>query len=144
MLPEHFKIHFINRLGVDMDLSSNSSNETIKVWVQRWKITSAGVVQYDTRDSLTYSAADIADGGSAEFAEIDNGGSELWHGAHCQVEVKTDDSGADGSVDVMWEWSTDGSDYPSDASNFAAERDLEPLKQVIIGGAHTRQRNFEL
>lgn len=146
MLAREFKFHFVNNLGVDMDLSSNSANEKIEVNFKKWKFTSGALV-YNTEDALTFSASDVADGVSAEFTADDNS-SDLHLGLHGEMNVLTDDASASGTVDLYVEFSTDGgTTYPSDAADFVPEEDLIPVVSLNIvgdGAGYKRSINFAL
>ena len=144
-LPRNYKFHFVNNLGVDMDLSSNSANETITLTLRHLKYDSSGALEYaGSETSLTYSAADVADGGSAEFTAQANN-TDLFVAADCEVQVVTDDATAAGYVDIYWEWATDGgTTFPSDAAQFDPEQDLQPLASVRIDGADARTVPFRI
>ena len=147
MLGQHFKLHFVNNLGFDMDLSSNSANEKIEVNYKKWLITTSGALEYDSETALTYTAADVADGGSAELTADDNSTDLDW-GAHGEINVLTDDASADGTVDLYVEWSTDGgTTYPSDAADFDPVADLLLVATLNIAGdgaCYKRSTNFEV
>ena len=147
MLATHFKFHFVNNLGVDQDLSSNSPNEKIEVNYKKWRVNSGGVLEFDSETALTYTAADIADGGSAEFTQDDNSADLDW-GLHGEMNVLTDDAAASGRVDLYVEFSTDdGTTYPSDATDFDPEVDallVTALQIVGDGAGYKRSTNFEV
>ncbi len=147
MLPEYFKFHFVNNLGVDMDLSSNAANEKIDLDYKKWKFDSNGAVERDTATALSYSATDVADGGSAEFAADDNS-TDKHIGLHGVLTVQTDDVGADGTVSLYLDWSADGgTTYASDGADFIAEQDLIFVATVNIAGdgaGYIRSINFEV
>jgi hypothetical protein len=147
MLAQDYKFHFVNNLGVDMDLSTNSSAEKIDLDLMAWKRNSSGALVYGSEVNLAYSAADIADGGSAEFTGQDNS-SNLQEGVHGIVRVETDDATASGTVDIFVEWTTDGgTTFPSDAADFDCEQDAEHVCSVPIvgdGAGYVRSRSFEI
>lgn len=143
MLPEKFKFHFQNESNVQLDFNGNSSNEIITVKFRLWKFTSAGALSWSTEQSLTYTATDVADAAGAEFSEYDNG-TNLYLGLVGNMTVQTDNAGATGFVQLLVEWPTDGSTYPSDAANFVRTQDLIGVSQVKLGGAQTRRVPFSL
>lgn len=145
MLPLDYKFHVVNNLGVDMDLSTNSANEIFELTLRKWKITSSGVLDYQTETVLTYSAADVATGTSFELTGQDNS-TDLRFGVHGVIKFQTDDATADGTVDLYVEHSTDGgTEFPSDAADFDPEVDLDhvcSLRIVGDGAGYVRARNF--
>lgn len=127
-----------------MDLNSNSANEKFDLDFKLWKLSSAGALVFSTEVNQNYTAADVADTGGAELSEYDNS-SNLYMGLHAIVTYETDDGSADGSVDIYWEYPTDGGTiYPSDKTDFDREADLIFITRVVISGAQVRAVNFEL
>ncbi len=147
MLATHFKFHFENNTGFDLDLNGNSSAEILQVNYKKWKLTTGGALEFDSETALTYTAADIADGASAELTEDDNSTDLDW-ALHGEMNLLTDDSGAAGTVDLYVEFSTDGgSTYPSDAADFILSEDALLVAALQIAGDGTgykRSTNFEI
>ncbi len=147
MLATHFKFHFVNNLGLDMDLNGNSSAEILQVNYKKWKLTTSGALEFDSETALTYTAADISDGGSAELTQDDNSTDLDW-ALHGEMNYLTDDSSASGTVDLYVEYSTDaGTSYPSDAADFVPTEDLlfvATLPIVGDGAGYKRSTNFEI
>lgn len=144
MLAQDYKFHFVNNSGVQLDFNGNSANEKIDLDLLAWKLDSNGAKVDGSEVNLAYSAADIADGGSAEFTGQDNS-TNLQLGLHGRFTVQTDNASAAGPVDLYLEYTTDGgTTFPSDAANFDPEQDLILVASVTLGGAQTRAVNFEL
>jgi hypothetical protein len=147
MLAQDYKFHFVNNLGVDMDLSSNSANEILTLDLQTWEIGASGLLAYNSEVNLSYSATDIANGVSAEFTGQDNSAT-LAYGLHGVLTFQTDDATASGTVDLYVEFTTDGgTTFPSDAADFVCEEDLIfvcALNIVGDGAGYVRATGFEL
>lgn len=145
-LPQFFKLHFENNLGLDMDLSSNSANEIFQVNYKKHKFAATGALVYDGETVLTFTASDVADGVSAELTADDNS-ADLHLGLHGEMNFETDDAAAAGTVDLYIEWSTDGgTTYPSDAADFIVSEDALHLAALTIvgdGAGYKRSINFE-
>jgi hypothetical protein len=147
MLAQDYKFHFVNRLGVDMDLSSNSANEKIDLDLQTYELGADGALSYNSEVNLAYSAADVSYNGSAECTGQDNSAT-LAYGLHGRLTVETDDPSADGTVDLYIEFTTDGgTTFPSDAADWDAEEDgifVCSVKLVGDGAGYVRSTPFEI
>jgi hypothetical protein len=146
MLAKNFRLHFVNRIGVDMDLSSNSANEIITVDLLPWKLANDGSLVYGSEINLTYSATDIANLGFALLGSIDNS-VNLYLGVKGIITFLTDDASSLGSVNLyLGESTDDGTTFPSSAPDFVPAEDAILLASLQIdgdGAGYQRSMNFE-
>lgn len=147
MLTDFFKFHFVNNTGVQLDFQNNSVNEKIDLDYKKWKFDSNGALSFDVVTNLAYTATDVANGNSAEFAADDNS-TDKNLGLHGVLTVQTDNPSADGTVDLYLDWSYDGgTTYASDAADFNPEEDLIWVASARIvgdGAGYVRAVNFEV
>jgi len=146
-LPSFFKLHIVNNTGASIQFSTDGANNNMVITGLPWKYTS-GAIEYGSEVTLFADpSSDLADNASTEGAEYDNS-SNKWLGMFCRATFDSDNTSA-GAVDIMWEWSTDGSasgTYVSDETDFDAEQDLRWLSQVTSAGSANEARGvtFEI
>jgi len=151
MLPNYFKIHIVNNTGAQIDFSTDGANNNFVITGIGWKFDSNGALTYGSEQTLFADpTADLANATSVEAAtEMDNT-SNLYLGYFCRATTDSDNANT-GSIDIYWEYSTDGAagTYVSDEGGFTADEDLIWIAQVIntggsAGSPNARGVNFTL
>ena len=123
MLTPYWKVHIVNNLGADIDASTNSGSEHFRVRLWPWKFDSNGAVEYGT-EIVFNAASDIADGGTEAGAEQDNTGtSAKYIGVEGRIELSSDDTTHDGTVEVYIELANTSGELPSAHANWNPEED---------------------
>lgn len=148
MLPNFYKFHIVNNTGLTIEFSTDGANNTLTMKAVPWKFDSDGALEYGSELTLMADpTADLTNGSAVEAAsEIDNTTNKFL-GLQCYVHIATDAVlTANGSIDVYWEWSTDGSSgtFPSDATDtFDAETDLLHVGSIpTVSGDTNKAINF--
>ena len=135
MLPQFYEIWAVNNLGFDIDASSNSASEHLKVYLQPWKFGTSGALEYlasGSEVSLSV-ASDVADGGAVIVGAAQDNSTNLYLGFNGRVEISSDDTGHVGTVDLYMVGSSDGgTTYPSDHANFNVEEDGIPIGSLTF------------
>lgn len=139
-LPKDFKLHCVNELGFDIDASTNSGAEHLKVHARYYKFATDGSLVYSDTIATLALASDVADGGTAVIGAAFDNADTKWIGVHGFVELSSDDTGHDGTVSVYAEPSLDdGATFVSDLTEWDPEEDGIPLVTLPFthGGAGT-------
>lgn len=123
MLAQYYELWAVNNLGTDIDASSNSGSEHLHVRLEPYKFTS-GALAYISEVSRDL-AVDLADGGASVLGLLVDNSGDLALGFNGRMEISSDDTAHDGTVDLYLIEATDGSGtvFPSDHANFNVEED---------------------
>ena len=149
LLPDNYRFRIENRMGAQIDFSTDGANNTFTIQAMGWKFDSNGVLVYSTEfEVFADPSADLGDTNAAEGAVIDNG-TNLYLGVHCVATFETD-IGVAGRLDIYFEHATDGGTvFPSDAASLIESEDLIFIRSIIHpgggAGASTIKRvNFSI
>jgi len=145
MLPQTYKFHAVNKTGAAINVATSGAENAITVDVLPWNFDSNGALVYAGSEVAAFAATgDIVDDGTEAGSAQDNS-SNLYLGLHGKATAKTNGVGADGTVDIYYEYATDGSTFPSDAANVDVEVDLSFLGSITIPAASEEHSiNFEI
>lgn len=142
MLPQKFKLHLENKLGAQIDFSTDGANNTFEVRGVLWKYENGVKVWSTEKVFFADPTADLANNGFAASAEYDNSDGNYTGGVFYMY--LTTDQVSSGQVNLYIEWPKADGTYPSDATNVDKTTDLTFVKSLLVGGAQERATNFQL
>lgn len=142
MLPADYRFIVYNDCTQQLDFSGNSANEKASVTIHPYYLNpSDGKI--DRGSEATHSAATDLANGITEVMGTESG--EELVGMHGVFHVETDNGNADGNVILGIEYSTDGgSTWPSAATNWDPDSDMQLVSIITLSGAESHSTNFEL
>ena len=147
MLPNYYKFHIINDTGATIEFSTDGANNSFVITAVPWKFDTDGALEYGSEITLFADpTSDLTDTSSLEAAAEVNNTVNKYLGLLCHAILTTDAATA-GTLNIYWEWSTDGATgtYPSDATDYQADEDLIFIRPVITASTNEdRAINFAL
>lgn len=133
MLFQEYEIWAVNNLGTDIDASTNSGAEHLKVFIHGWKFGSAGALEYDAGGETERAlAVDLADGAASVLGAVVANSSDLFFGFNGRAEISSDDTLHDGSVDFYLVGGVTSGTNPADHANFNVEEDGIPIGSLTF------------
>ena len=144
MLQRDYKFHIVNNTGATIEFSTDGANNSFTILASPWKAP-AGVLEYGSEQTwFADPTADLTDGASLEASSAVDNSSNLWMGAHCIATLVTD-AATDGTLQIYYEYSTDGgTTFPSDAADFDITDLIPAATLASVSPDEDRTVNFEL
>lgn len=130
MLALNYRFTAQNTTGVTLPIN------TVRVFARRWKFTSAGAISYETNETEVCNIGEtIVNNGIGSGTAVANSG-DLFIGGDFVVRV-TAPINSNGDVNIFYEVSTDGSQYPSSGLGM-------PVSTLTFVGSGTKWTQFSL
>ena len=144
MLAKFWRLRILNSTD---QILTYANAARVNVRMMPWKLV-AGVLTYDTviTDDMGFTSGTIAVGGESE-GDVQDNSVNLYYGIKGYFEVIADVTSTDGEVYLYLEESdADGSDWPSDQTDFDIDEDLKLVAVLTLSTDavdESRGINFE-
>lgn len=141
MLPQSYKFHVVNNLGIEI----TGATDAVTINTRGWKFNSSGSLLFGSEVAAFAQTGVLADTATEAGSAQDNS-TDLNLGLHATASGTISAASPDGSLDFYVEFSTDGgSSFPSDAPGFDLEQDLIFVGSAMFDGTpESHSINFTL
>ena len=146
MLPKTFRFVAVNNTGQSLVFDSLAR---LSVTYEAWKFNSSGALVYASEVTTgldTFGSGEtITDGSASDFGTNQDNSSNLNLGINGTFEVTQPNNSADGSVDLYYEYSTDGgTDFPGNRPEVDIEAELTLVATITFAASGVKATNFSI